>query len=106
MNDQFVGREICRKIAAFDGGEFKVATDILLQPARNFDVADVFFDGMMGAGLGDQDAVAGLECFDGNGGTGLRDEIALETRRQNGKRSERNGVRSDPGDTVRRPARR
>ena len=63
----------------------QLAADMLAQPARNLDAADVVRLWMMGAGFGDQDAVAGLEAGNGPGTGGQSDFVRSANRSKVGK---------------------
>ena len=45
--------------------ELELRADVLRQPARDLDAADVVGDGVMAARLGDEDAVAGPQVLQG-----------------------------------------
>ena len=70
----------------------------MIEPAGDFDAADVFLTRVVGAGFGDEDAIAGSEVLDGPGAHGLRGEIALEAGKEDGKRGEWLVLREQGGD--------
>ena len=76
--DQLVRREVVGEVVALDVVEFELAADVLRQPARDLDAADVLADGVVRAGLGDEHAVAGLQVVDGQRPADELDQVALE----------------------------
>ena len=73
------------KIVALHVVDLELAAHVLGEPARDLDAADVFADRVVAAVLGDEDAVAGAQLFDGERAGDLRGEVALEAGEQDGE---------------------
>ena len=71
-------REVVGEVVALHVLDVELAAHVLREPARDLDAADVLGDGVVAAGLGDEDVGAALEVVDRQRALDLADEVALE----------------------------
>ena len=89
MDGKAVCVEISREIVAAVRLEGEVAADVLRQPARDLDPADVLADRVVRAALGHQHAVAAAQVVDGARAGGEGFQVAFVAREEDAERRHR-----------------
>lgn len=89
MDDELEAGEVFGEIAPMGPLEMELTAYVAIEHTGNFNGPDIFMDGMMGAGFGDEHFIAGLEAVNGERTAGHFIKVALEASEKDGKTGQR-----------------